>query len=193
MLQRLLGSRTRAEILKKLFTGDERSFYLREFARITGISAPLLSHELRNLALMGLVLIAEDGNRINFTANKTHALYPVLCDLVNKCCGPIELLRKTFANSSADLIFVFGSQAKGTANPQSDIDIFVIGDCGLREITKHLQQISNEITQEINPYVISKTEFQKRLKNNDHFLKEIVDTHKIFLKGGQDEFAAMAK
>ncbi len=193
MLQKLLGSQARAEILKKLFTGGGQSFYLREFARITGISAPLLSRELRNLASMGLVLIAEDGNRINFTANKAHLLYPVLCEFVDKSCGPVELLRKTFADSSADLIFVFGSQAKGTANAQSDIDIFVIGDCGLREITKRLQQISNKITQEINPYVISKAEFQKRLENNDHFLKEIVNTPKIFLKGGTDEFTAMAK
>jgi predicted nucleotidyltransferase len=193
MLQKLLGSQARAEILKKLFTGAGQSFYLREFARITGISAPLLSRELRNLASMGLVLIAEDGNRINFTANKAHVLYSVLCELVDKSCGSVELLRKIFADSSADLIFVFGSQAKGTANAQSDIDIFVIGDCGLREITKRLQQISNKITQEINPYVISKAEFQKRLKNDDHFLKEILNTPKIFLKGGADEFAAMAK
>ena len=193
MLQKFLGSQARAEILKKLFNGDELSFYLREFARNTGFSAPLLSRELRNLESMGLISITEDGNRITFTANKTHALYPVLCELVAKSCGPLELLRKTLADSSADLIFVFGSQAKGTANTQSDIDIFVIGDCGLREITKRLQQCSNEITQEINPYVISKAEFQKRLKNNDHFLNEIVNTPKIFLKGGVDEFAAMAK
>ena len=193
MLQKFLGSQARAEILKKLFNGDELSFYLREFARNTGFSAPLLSRELRNLESMGLISITEDGNRITFTANKTHALYPVLCELVAKSCGPLELLRTTLADSSADLIFVFGSQAKGTANTQSDIDIFVIGDCGLREITKRLQQCSNEITQEINPYVISKAEFQKRLKNNDHFLNEIVNTPKIFLKGGADEFTAMAK
>lgn len=193
MLPKLLGSQARAEILKKLFNGYERSFYLREFARNTGFSAPLLSRELRNLESMGLISITEDGNRINFTANKTHALYPVLCELVAKSCGPLELLRKTLADSSADLIFVFGSQAKGTANAQSDIDVFIIGDCGLREITKRLQQCSNEITQEINPYVISKAEFQKRLKNNDHFLNEIVNTPKIFLKGTADEFAAMAK
>ena len=193
MLQKLLGSQVRVEILKKLFTGENRSFYLREFARATGISAPLLSRELRNLAVMGLVSAAEDGNRINFTANKEHVLYPVLCELVDKSSGPIELLRKTFSDFSADWIFVFGSQAKGTTNAQSDIDIFVIGDCGLREITKRLQHISSEITQEINPYVISKAEFQKRLKNNDHFLSEIVNTPKIFLKGTADEFAAMAK
>lgn len=193
MLQKLLGSQARAEILKKLFTGDDRIFYLREFARKTGVSAPLLSRELRNLESMGLILVTEDGNRINFTANKEHVLYPVLCELVDKSCGPFELLRKIFVDSSAEIIFVFGSQAKGTANVQSDIDLFVIGDCGLREITKSLQQISTEISAEINPYVISKAEFQKRLKNNDHFLSEIVETQKIFLKGTSDEFTAMAK
>ena len=113
MLQKLLGSQARAEILKKLFTGDGRCFYLREFSRVTGISAPLLSRELRNLAAMGLILITEDGNRINFTANKEHILYSVLCELIDKSCGPIELLRKIFTESSADLIFVFGTKRSG--------------------------------------------------------------------------------
>ena len=52
MLQKLLGSQARAEILKKLFNKENQCFYLREFSRLTNISAPLLSRELRNLAPM---------------------------------------------------------------------------------------------------------------------------------------------
>ena len=193
MLQKLLGSQARAEILKKLFNKENQCFYLREFSRLTNISAPLLSRELRNLATMGLIVITEDGNRINFAANKEHVLYHSLCELVDKSCGHIELMRNIFSDFSADFIFIFGSQAKGTATSQSDIDIFVIGDCGLKEVTKRLHQIANEIPQEINPYVICKEEFLNRLKNNDHFLTEIVNTQKIFVKGNFDEFVAITK
>ena len=193
MLQKLLGSQARAEILRKLFTKENKSFYLREFSRLCNISAPLLSRELRSLAAMGLIVITQDGNRINFSANKEHILFNSLCELVDKSCGPIELLKKTFSNFLADFVFIFGSQANGTATAQSDIDIFVIGDCGLREVTKSLHKISNEISQEINPYVITQDEFLKRVNNNDHFLTEIVNKPKIFLKGSSDEFARVAK
>ena len=64
MLQKLLGSQARAEILKKLFNKENQCFYLREFSRLTNISAPLLSRELRNLATMGLIVITEDGYQI---------------------------------------------------------------------------------------------------------------------------------
>lgn len=60
-------------------------------------------------------------------------------------------------------------------------------------MTKSLHKISNEISQEINPYVITQDEFLKRVNNNDHFLTEIVNKPKIFLKGSSDEFARVAK
>lgn len=193
MLRILLGSQSRAEILKNLFVGGHPHVHLRELARISNISAPVLLRELRQLAETGIISAEEDGNRVNYSANEQHVLYPVLCELVAKTEGPVELLRQAFSCSSARQVFIFGSFAKGTANAQSDIDLFVIGPCGLREITKTLRQISDRIHNEINPYVISQEEFKTRLKARDHFLMEMIDTPKIFLKGTPDEFAAMAE
>ena len=193
MLQQILGSHARAEILKMLFTQDHKTIHLREFSRKAALSAPVLQRELRQMARLGLISAEKDGNRVNFSANTSHPLYPVLCDLVLKTEGAVGLLKKAFADCSADFVFIFGSVAKKTAGKGSDIDLFVIGDCGLREITGRIHQTAAQIGQEVNPYVISREDFLNRLHGNDHFLREIVGTPKIFLKGSENEFVAMAK
>ena len=83
--------------------------------------------------------------------------------------------------------------AKGTAKADSDIDLFVIGDCGLREVTRHIHIVADRISQVVNPYVISLKDYQSRLQRHDHFLEEIRLSPKIFLKGDANEFARLAE
>ena len=129
----------------------------------------------------------------NFSANSENQLYSLLCELVLKTEGPAGILKEAFADSAADFVFIFGSTAKGTAHAGSDIDLFVIGSCGLRDVTKHIHAVAERINQEVNPYVISRNDFRERIHKQDHFLNEILTTPKIFLKGDADEFARLAK
>ena len=193
MLQKLLGSQARAEILKNLFTQEHKSIHLRELSRLSGLSAPVLQRELRQLEALAIVTIQKDGNRVKFSANDDNLLYPLLCELVLKTEGPAGILKDAFADSPAIFVFIFGSTANGTAHAGSDIDLFVIGDCGLRDVTKRIHAAAGKIGQEINPYVISQNDFTERLHKQDHFLNEIISTPKIFLKGDADEFARLAE
>lgn len=193
MLQKLLGSQARAEILKNLFTQEHKSIHLRELSRLSGLSASVLQRELRQLEALGIVTIQKDGNRVKFSANDDNLLYPLLCELVLKTEGPAGILKDAFADSPAIFVFIFGSTANGTAHAGSDIDLFVIGDCGLRDVTKRIHAAAGKIGQEINPYVISQNDFTERLHKQDHFLNEIISTPKIFLKGDADEFARLAE
>lgn len=84
MLEKIIGSQSRAEIFRKLFTKDAPTFYLRKLAREAGFSAPVIHRELRNLLDLGLVHQNTDGNRIHFSANRKHPLFPVICKLVEK-------------------------------------------------------------------------------------------------------------
>ena len=193
MLQQLLGSQARAAILKNLFTSERKNVHLRELARLSNLSAPVLQRELRQLTLLGLVMAQRDGNRVNFSANVESPIYQLLCELVLKTEGPVEILRKVFSDIAADYVFIFGSTAKGTASADSDIDLFVIGDCGLREVTRLIHVAAERIRQVVNPYVISRSDYLSRLQKHDHFLEEIRISPKIFLKGDANEFAVMAE
>ncbi|NMA46953.1 MAG: hypothetical protein GX945_10370 [Lentisphaerae bacterium] len=193
MLQVLLGSQARAEILRKLFTPEQKTAFLRELSRMTGLSAPVLQRELRQLVAFGIIVAERDGNSVNFSANQKSPLYPVLCELVKKTTGEEVLLRAAFQDCEARFVFVFGSFAQGTARQGSDIDLFVIGDCGLREVSKRLHAVADKVPQEINPYVNTAQDFMARKRQQDHFITEMLTTPKIFLKGTADEFDAMVK
>ena len=193
MLQKLLGSQARAEILKNLFTSARKSVHLRELSRISGLSAPVLLRELRQMMSLGLVIAVKDGNRVQFSANAESPLFAVLCELVLKTDGVAGILKEAFSDSSAEIVFIFGSVAKGTDSAGSDVDLFVIGDCGLRDVSRRIYTVADKIGQEINPYVITLKEFQVRLQKHDHFLSEIRLAPKIFLKGGASEFERLAQ
>lgn len=63
------------QIIGKLFTREQKSYYLRTLARELGCDAGTAFEFLQQLARLDLV--RQDGLR--FTANSSHLLYPVLC------------------------------------------------------------------------------------------------------------------
>ena len=191
MLSKILGSKGRAEILKCLFTLERKRVHLRALPRASSISAPVLKRELQKLSDIAIIITEKDGNRVYFSANHNHHLYAVLCQLVQKTEGSEAILRDCFTDCPAKFVFLFGSFANGSAHGASDIDLFVIGDCGLREVIRRIHMVAEKIGREINPYVISEQAFLKRKNKHDHFIEEIIKSPKTFLKGTADEFVAM--
>lgn len=192
MLERIIGSRIRTAILRMLFTDEHRKIHLRELARISGFSAPALLRELKMLLSEGLLVEETEGNRIFYLANARSALYVPLRDLVARADGAVESLRAALSESSAKVVFVYGSRAKGSARTDSDYDIFVVGECGLRQLSALLMPLREKIGVEINPYVVSPEEFVRRKQSGDHFLNDVLNGEKVFLKGGPDELDALA-
>jgi len=191
MLERIIGSKVRTAILRTLFTKERRKVHLREIARLSGLGAPALLREAKMLLSEGLLVEEAEGNRTLYSANVQSALYVPLCDLVAKSEDVVELLRRILAKSSVEVAFVYGSRAKGNARTDSDYDVFVVGDCGLRQLSSVLMPLRDKVGAEINPYVVSREEFVRRRRANDHFLNDVMRGKKIFVKGGPDELGAM--
>ena len=192
MLEKIVGSKVRAAILTMLFTEQHRTLYIRELARMARLSAPSLMRELKELAKIGLVIQEKDGNRVRYFGNQKSPLYDSICNLVSKAEGGTAILVRAFADSDNDVVFVYGSRAKGTARADSDYDVFVIGNEGLRKTVSRLRDATDKLGVEVNPYVLSRTEFERRIKSGDHFLSEVMSSPKIFLKGSDNELTAMA-
>lgn len=191
MLGRIIGSQVRVALLKTLFTHERKRIHLRELSRLTGLSAPSLMREAKLLVGDGLLTEERDANRTLYSANARNALYAPLVELVERAEDPIELFRGVFTESGVDIAFVYGSRAKGLARPDSDYDIFIIGGVGLRKVVSLLAPLKGRIGVEINPYVVTHDEFSKRCQANDHFLRDVLNGKKIFLKGGENDLIAM--
>ena len=191
MLEQIVGSKGRAAILTALFDGSGRSAHIRELARSSNLSAPSLMREAKNLVRMGLLCESKDGNRVDYVANVDSPLFQVLRQLVEKTAGGEVVLRDAFADSPAKIVFIYGSRAKGSERADSDYDLFVIGNEGLRGVSARVQKAAEKIDVEINPYVITPDEFTRRLNSGDHFLNDVMASEKRFLKGTEDELARL--
>ena len=191
MLHQILGSQTKTVILTRLFTPELPKYHLRELARDGGLSAPGLLKELTHFHQLQLVCKEEAKGVTNYYANKDAELFPVLCELVKKTEGIHSKLRRMLAPLKTSCVFIYGSEAQGTAKPNSDIDIFVIGDCSLLELSEALLPAADLTNREINPFLLSPDEFRSKCRAHDHFVTSVLKTQLIFLKGGQHELARL--
>lgn len=191
-LEKILSSRVRAEIFRLLF-GLETTveLHMRELARKTGLAIGTIQHELRQLSQLDLIRARRDGNRLYYSANRTHALYADIRNLVLKTSGLVDVLAQALSAKEILCAFVFGSFATEKENGASDVDLVVVGQIGLRKLTALLTEPAKNLDREINPYVLTREQFVKRKREKDHLLTRVLAAPKIFIIGNEDELEAM--
>ncbi|MCF7832114.1 MAG: nucleotidyltransferase domain-containing protein [Candidatus Marinimicrobia bacterium] len=192
-LAEILSSNTRAEFFRLMFGLNQKEYYLRELAKCSGMAIGTIQQEALKLENLGLIHKRRDGNRTYFRANKGHPIYMDIHRLVLKTTGLRDVLRSYLPDNSIQFAFVFGSIATNTEKPDSDIDLFVVGDIGLRGLSKYLTEPGQIIGREINSYSISTNELNKKIIQNDHFISAIINSQKLFIKGDENEFEKLVE
>ncbi len=193
MLEQILSSQTKTVILTRLFTPELPHYHLRELARDGGLSAPGLLKALTHFHQLKLVCKEDSKGVTDYFANQDSSLFPVLCELVEKTEGLHGKLRRMLAPLDTRCVFIYGSEAKGTARVDSDIDLFVIGNCTLLELSEALLPAANISNREINPYLLSPDDFKRKCQSKNHFVCSVLNTPLLFLKGGKHELARLAE
>lgn len=183
----IIGSKSRSEIFRLLFERPGTELYLRELHRQSGLSIRPIQEELAKLKEVGLVKVRIDGNRVYYSANTEHPLFPEIRSLVEKTSGVEVLLREALSDSEIQFAFIFGSVASGTASPKSDLDLLVIGDLGLRKLTVLLRGMTNRIGRLVSPHVMTAQEFNRKVHEKDHFISTVMKAKKIFVIGDERE------
>jgi uncharacterized protein len=192
-LAELLSSRARAEIFRLLFSGTGEELHVREIERRSGLNDSTLRQELRKLVRLELVQSRRDSNRVYYRAKTESPLYPEIRNLVLKTSGLSDVLKSALMDKRIRVAFVFGSIARGEEKAGSDVDLMVIGQLGLRDLSRLLSGIEEKIGREVNPHVLREEEFRKRLRAKEHFVSSVMETPKIFVIGSQRELEAMGR
>jgi predicted nucleotidyltransferase len=187
ILAEILSSRVRAELFRILFGIDAHEYHLREIQRRAGLAIGTVRQEAIKLEKLELLVKRWDSNRTYYKANKDHPLYVTIHDLVLKTSGLTEILRRSLSTDDIRFSFVFGSIASGTESADSDIDLFIIGDIGLRAVSKLLKGASEQIGREINPHVMAEPEFIQRKRNKDHLISNVLESPKLMIKGIEND------
>lgn len=185
----LLFSKTRQGIFAATFLNPERWWYLSELARHLDLTPSSLQRELDSLVKGGLLRQKKEGRQVYFCPDVDSPLYPELRGIVLKTVGLADVLRGLLAPFSKriEFAFIYGSIARSDEHPASDVDLMIIGDLSLAEISPPLREAEEIIGRPINPVIYSWAEILKKMKLDHHFVKNVIQSKKIFIHGDPRE------
>jgi uncharacterized protein len=175
----------RAQILSALIMHPNKSWYLHELAESLKTSPSSLQRELQILSEAGILNRQKSGNRVYYTARQDSPIFPELKMLFTKTTGVVDVLRDSFApfRRQIKLAFIYGSVASGTETPESDVDVFIVGDTTLWDLAPCLQQAEKMLGREVNPVVFTEKELRKKLKTDNNFLNQVSGEDVLFIFG----------
>jgi len=192
ILADLLSSNVKAEVFRLLFGLQHQPLHLRELERRSGLAVSTVQQELSRLRRLGLIEARPDGNRTYFVAKEDHPLYNEIRGLVLKTIGLAEVLQRALRKEKRiKVAFVFGSVAQAREQAHSDVDLLVIGDIGLRDVVGLLAGAAEKIGREINPKVLTPSEFRRRKRTGDPFLSRLLGEPRLFIIGDEHELGGL--
>jgi uncharacterized protein len=189
----VLVSKTKQQILAATLLQPERSWYLLELSRHLGLRPSSLQRELKQLTEAGVLERRQSGNRVYFQADTACPVFPELAQILFKTVGVVEALQKALepVQNQIDIAFIYGSVAASSERSTSDIDLMVIGLAPLSKIAPLLRDIERQVGRPINKTVYGRGEFMKRVHSENHFVKSVLRSEPLFIKGGPDELAKL--
>jgi predicted nucleotidyltransferase len=194
MLETLLGSKLRAKVLGWLFSHPDERYFVRQLTGLVKEDSTNVSRELARLEKTGILILTTEGRQKYYQANRESPLFDELHGLMLKTVGVADVLHSALAPAQDKIkaAFIFGSIATGNENRRSDIDVMVIGRVSFEEVVSLLSPAEEKLRREVNPVVYPITEFKKKVKEDHHFVKTVLEDPKIFLIGGEGELTKLA-
>jgi predicted nucleotidyltransferase len=183
-----LLTETQQRVLSLLYGQADRSFYTKEILRLTGMGVGTVKRELDRMKSAGILTLTKTGNQHHYQANPGCPIYTELRGIVKKTVGLVDPVARALASLSGniDLAFIFGSVAGGNESPGSDIDLMVIGDVGFSTIVKALHPLQDELGREINPKTYTRSQWNKKRKEGDAFIRNIMAKPRMAVMGTED-------
>lgn len=193
-LSSILFGKARRAILSLLYGHSHESFYLRQVVRATGVGLGPVQRELKQLADVGIIRRSVQGRQVYYQANPDSPIFKELKSLITKTAGVTETLQTALASIRDHVVIalVYGSIATGEENQRSDIDLLIVGDVAFSEVVKALRSAQETLGREINPTVYPVKEFHSRIAEGHYFMRNVLDSPKIFVIGDEDELKRLA-
>jgi predicted nucleotidyltransferase len=184
-----LFTETQQRVLGLLYGKPDRSFYVKEILRLTGMGVATIKRELDRMLAAGILHMTRIGNQHHYQANPQCPIYRELIGIVKKTFGVTEVIRQALEPlaEKIDWAFVFGSVASGKETATSDIDLLIIGDTGFAEVVSVLYPVQETLGREVNPKIYLTNEWTRMKTANDAFVTEVLAKPRMDVIGGGNE------
>jgi len=156
MLESIITSKTRLNLLVKFFVNIGNTGYLNSLANEFGESTNSVRKELNNLSDAGYLVKKEINNKVVYSANVNHPMFNILQSFVRKHLGIEDIVQRVLDNiGSIDKIMLLGDYAEGIDS--GVIDVLIIGkDINRLYLNKIQSKIESKIQRKVN-FLISST------------------------------------
>jgi predicted nucleotidyltransferase len=189
----IFATPTLAALLAVLAREPDRSYYQKELVEASGGSLYLVQRELKRLETAGLVARTSRGRHVEYRARTDHPAFAGLSDALLRSIALGDVLRNALSDAEGvRLAFVFGSLARGEDTADSDVDLFVVGTLGLRDVATRVMPRLREIGREPNIVVMPEDDFRARMISGEHFVTSVLAAPKLWLVGDDHELAALS-
>lgn len=156
-----LLSKPEQRLLSTVLVHPEQDFGTLELLERMGNGRGAGSNLLKRWTNVGLLRERRVGNQRRLSADPRFVLYTELRQMILKTVGLTYPLAKALAPMGSRLseAFVFGSVAAGKDTSQSDIDVAVVGDVGLFDVSPLLDAAQAELGRPVHVSVYSSSEW----------------------------------
>lgn len=153
----LITSKTRIQILMRLFLNPDQRAHLRELATEFGVSPSQVKNELAQLTSSGLLTGERSGRQIDYCANIHHPLFPELHSMVKKALGMDHILESMLTRlGRLEIAFLLDDYAEG--KDSGIIDLCLVGDIDLVNLHDLTQKSEHYLGRKIRTLVLTHDE-----------------------------------
>ena len=190
-----LFGKTRQVVLALLYGRADSSFYTKQILDAVKIGRGTVQRELKNLTDTGIIIREVQGRQVYYRANAQCPIFNELKSIVRKTFGVADVIRQSLETvaDKIQIAFVFGSVARSADDRKSDIDVMVVGRISFGDVVSLLSPAEEKLGREVNPVVYPVAEFKKKVKEDHHFVKTVLEDEKIFVIGDEDELRRLVE
>lgn len=158
MLDGLITSKMRIQILMRLFLNPDSRAYLRELAKDFDASPGHVRAELQQLTKVGLLSSEKEGRQVKYRADQSHPLFPELRSIVHKAFGMDRILDSIVQRlGMLEAAYLIGDYAEG--RDTGIIDLVLIGDIDQRNLVDLTVKTERHLKRRIRSLVLDADEF----------------------------------
>jgi len=192
MLNKILVSEVRVNILKLLLLNPNRAFHIRAIVRQVDAEINAVRRELDNLFEINLVNRRQSSNKIFYQIETSHPFFSDLLSLVAKEEGVgAAIVKNEKRIGMVDYAVLSLAFLRGRKSTALDVDLFIVGDVDLEVIKNVVKEEESKMNKEINYSVMNMEEFMSRKRTNDPFIYRVMTQSRTMLIGDDEKFCAV--
>jgi len=168
----LISSKTRINLIVRLFFNPTTKAYLRELAKELNVSTNSVREELNQLTKAKLLNSQKNGRNIFYMANTSHPLFPELKSMVRKVMGLDQVIDSILERlGDLEKAFIIDDYAEG--KDTGIVDLVLVGNINQYHLNDLSRKTERYIKRKIRSLILNREEFDDfvpKLESRPHLL-----------------------